>query len=175
MKTYSRLLLSIIVCAVFCSCKRSKEAQYDSWANKAVDMVTNAFITNGWSLQTNSQGSEMVGAITETVKSDMSKKIAINTAEAGQMLLQLRGNNHLPGVSKDEHGRLDSEIVPMMVSNKLVIVSYPVQRTFHLVKEGETSTNNYILVKQSKDSEWKLQKAWLTDSNGQLIKEWPVQ
>ncbi|MGA3284275.1 MAG: hypothetical protein ABSD57_07445 [Verrucomicrobiota bacterium] len=43
------------------------------------------------------------------------------------------------------------------------------------MKTGEAATNNYILVKQSKGAKWQLQRAWRTDSSGQVIEEWPVQ
>jgi hypothetical protein len=132
-------------------------------------------ITNGVSLQTNSQLLDFADKMTETLKSDITKELSIGNAQAGQFLLQLLKNNSLPGVSKDEHGELTTEIVPVVVSNKLVEISYPMERTLHLVKNGENSTNNYLLVKSAKDLEWKLQKAWLTDSNGQTVQEWPVK
>jgi hypothetical protein len=164
---------------IFCSCKKSPDKEYSTWAGKADQVlrttVTNWAITNGVSLQTNSQVLDLADKMTEALKSDVAKKLSIGNAQAGQFLLQLLKNDRLPGISKDEHVQLTTDIVPIMISNKLVEISYPMERTLRLVKNGETSSNNYTLVKQTNDSEWKLQKAWLTDSNGQIIQEWPVK
>ena len=99
----------------------------------------------------------------------------METAQAGQFLLQLHESDHLPGVSKDEHGQLTTDIVPVLVSNKLIDITYPMKRIFHLVINEETATNNYMLMKPAKDAEWKLEKAWQTDSQGRITEEWSVK
>lgn len=162
-----------------CSCKKSKEAEYDSFANKATATlqsgVTNWLLKGGTNMEMNSQVTGMVNAVSEGIKSEVSRELAIETAEAGQFLLRLHDNDRLPGVLKDEHGQIDSEVVPVMASNRLVGVAYPMERTFHIVKVGYTSTNNYVVVKDSKNAEWKLQRAWETDSKGETFQEWPVK
>jgi hypothetical protein len=111
------------------------------------------------------------------ISSLKTNSIFLETDAAGKKLMQLHEDGHLPINPKDEHGdvTITCDTGPMIRSNELVEIAYPTKRTFHIVKVGETSTNNYILVKSSKDSEWELKKAWETDSNGQVIKEWPVQ
>lgn len=177
--TYRNLIILWLASLIVCSCKKSKEAEYDAWAEKATTVgqsaLTNWATTNGVNLQTSNQISGMTDALAKSLKSDVAKEISIQTAEAGQFLLQLHEKNRLPGVSKDEHGQIDSEVVPVMVSNKLVVAAYPMERIFHIVKTDYTSTNNYIVLKESKDAEWKLQRAWETDSKGQTIQEWALQ
>jgi hypothetical protein len=173
------IVTTVLTLLIFCSCKKSPDKEYSKWAGKADQVwrttVTNWAITNGVSLQTNSQVLDFADKMTEALKSDVAKELAIGNAQAGQFLLKLLKNDQLPGVSKDEHGQLTTDQVPVVVSNKLVEISYPMERTLHLVKNGENFTNNYTVVKLAKDLEWTLQKAWLTDSNGQTIQEWPVK
>jgi hypothetical protein len=88
---------------------------------------------------------------------------------------QLHEQGRLPGDSKDEHGTVTSDTVQSVISNNAVVMFYPASRTFHLIHIDETAMNSYTLVKQTEDAEWKLQKAWQTVSNGQIIQEWPVK
>ena len=176
--TYRNLIILGFALFILCSCKKSKEAQYDLWADKASEMaqyaVTNWSATNVVDSKTSNALSGLLGAVA-SVKSDVAKELMIRNAEAAQFLLQLRERNRLPGVSKDEHGQIYSEDFDLMVSNKIVVVEYPMERIFHLVKDGSTSTNNYVVLKESKDAEWKLQKAWEIDSNGQILQEWQIK
>jgi hypothetical protein len=98
----------------------------------------------------------------------------LETGTAHEVLVQLHDQGKLPGDSKDAHGQVTCDIPQLIVSNKVVEMTYPASRTFHVVITGETTTNNYMLLKLSKDSSWKLQRAWEVDINGQVIKEWPV-
>jgi hypothetical protein len=170
----------VLIPLIFCSCKKSKEQEYKSWANKTDESfrsaATNWAITNGGiNLEANRQILDLADAFGKAVKSDVSKENIVELGEAGGFLLQLHNDNKLPGISKDEHGNLTTDTFSMTVSNNSVGISRPITWTFHLVKDGSASTNNYTVVKQSKDGNWKIQKAWLTDSNGQIIQEWPVK
>ena len=172
MKNISIIVMASALLGV-CSCKKSKEAEYDSWANKATEVIRSG-ATNGVNWQTNSQFSNVMTVLAKTVKLDTTKETFISISEAGEFLSQLHDSDHLPGIAKDEHGQMDCD-VPIMDSNQLLSATYPIERTFHFVKDSYTSTNNYIVVKDSKNAEWKLQRAWETDSKGQIIQEWPVK
>ena len=128
-------------------------------------------VYNEWNKKSSSDVAEMF-KLSESAKTN---EVYVETGVAGLLLKQMHNEGRLPGDSKDLHGQLTAETVQLMVSNKVVVMTYPALRTFRVVYTGETSTNNYTLVKQSRDSSWKLQRAWETDSNGQIIKEWPVQ
>jgi hypothetical protein len=90
---------------------------------------------------------------------------------AGDYVLQLHQQGRLPGDSKDAHGKITCYLLP----SDLQEVTYPLSRTFRVVKTGGTSTNNYTVVRLAKDSSWQLQRAWQTDSEGRVIQEWPVK
>jgi hypothetical protein len=89
----------------------------------------------------------------------------------GDYLLQLHQMGRLPGDSKDDHGKITCYLSP----SDLQEVTYPLSRTFRVVKTGGTSTNNYTVVRLTKDSSWQLARAWQTDSAGRIIEEWPVK
>ena len=118
--------------------------------------------------------SETTGFV-KLAESAKASEVVQETGAAQEVLKQLHEQGRLPGDSKDQHGKITCEIPQLIISNKVAQMTYPATRTFHLVHLGETTINNYTLTKQSKDSPWKLQRAWETDSNGQVIHEWPVQ
>ena len=97
---------------------------------------------------------------------------AIEAAQAGNFLLAMHQQGKLPGVSKDMHGRITSDMVPRseVQSNQDV---YPISKTFHVTIRGESFTNNYTVVKLTKNSSWQLQRAWRIDPDGRIT-EWPV-
>jgi hypothetical protein len=176
---YLTVVIAIGGISLFCSCKKSEKDEVMSAANNAAKAagiaITNWAITNGVNLQTNSQIATAVETFPKVIKMAITNEVHMETGRAGLILKQLHEQGRLPGDSKDEHGKLTSGTFDLVVSNKATVITYPTSRTFHLVKDGDTSTNNYTLVKLSKDSEWKLQKAWQTDSNGTFVKEWPIQ
>jgi hypothetical protein len=174
MRNYLTVIIAIFALSLFCSCTKSDNDQYSAAASNAAASIR-FDLTNGANLETNGQLLSNIDRFTSAIKSDVSKELAVETAKAGQYLLQLHEEGHLPGILEDEHGQFACDIVPVIVSNKLVEITFPMVRTFRLVKNGESSTNNYILIKPTKNSEWILKKAWETDSNGQLVQEWPVQ
>ena len=87
---------------------------------------------------------------------------------AGDYVLLLHQQGRLPGDSKDSHGKITCYLLP----SDLQEVTYPLSRTFRVVETGSTSTNNYTVVRAAKDSSWQLQRAWQTDSEGQVVQEW---
>jgi hypothetical protein len=175
-----------IIAILSCSCKKSDESEISTLPQKIIDVaktgITNWAATNGIDLQKNPQwvtGAEVVG---RSVGMVITNEIFLETGHAGEFLKKMHDDGNLPGVSKDDHGNFSSDEFTYLYSNNVNgivfsnagTITYPLSRTFHLVKNGETSTNNFALVKNSKDSDWKLQRAWETDSNGQTIQEWPV-
>ncbi len=151
LKYYARMLGLCLPLLTFCSCSKSNpdiSPQVKEFTNKA-SMIIGSLGTNA---------------------------IIFETAAAEKELVHLHERGELPIDPKDEHGdvKITCDMVQVLRSNELVEITYPLERTFHIVKIGETTTNNYTLTKQSKDSSWKLQRAWETGSNGQVIHEWPV-
>jgi len=96
------------------------------------------------------------------------------TTEAAKAMQTMQKQNQLPGISKAEHGRVTSDNYMLMVSNNLINVVYPLSQTFRVVKTGETCTNIYMFERLSKDTAWQLEKAWETDSRGQVVTNWTV-
>ncbi|WP_150107513.1 hypothetical protein [Pedosphaera parvula] len=85
-----------------------------------------------------------------------------NMEAADRFLIDLKENNQLPGWSKTDHGQM---INPRAYSNPV---------TFTSKKNGDSSVYHYTVIRASKDSSWKLQKAWRTDQNDKVIEELPV-
>ena len=77
----------------------------------------------------------------------------------------LREKDQLPGLSKNDQGTVYLE-----ASSGAGFESV----TFGFQKNGDLSTCHYKASRASKESPWKLQKAWGTDLNGHTIKEYPV-
>ena len=171
-------ILILFVCSLFCSCEKSQKEEALLAANKAAEAAkiagANWMVTNTINLQTNAQLSNAVKTFPDVVRMSITNDLVLETAGAAQEIGQLHDQGRLPGVSKNEHGDMTSDTLDSVISGRAAIPTYPISLTFHLIKEGDTSTNNYTLVKQAKDSEWRLQRAWETDSNGLIVREWPV-
>ena len=91
-------------------------------------------------------------------------------SDAGPVLKSfqsLRKKGQLPGWSKNDKS-----------SNKTAIFSghYADVGTCHVAiqKKGDSSFYYYTFVRTSKESPWKLQKAWRTDQNDRTVEEYPV-
>src|SRR6266446_398213 len=93
----------------------------------------------------------------------------IETIAASDFLVGLHKQGRLPGDSKDDHGEVKCKDVP--VSNPRQ-ETYPISRTFDVVKNGGQSTYHYTVVRLSKGSEWQLQRAWRSDAKGDIVEEW---
>ena len=83
----------------------------------------------------------------------------INGAE--QFLRNLKQQGRQPGWSKNDKGTIALEIY----SNSV---------TFGIRKKGKTGAYHYTVSQASKDSPWKLQKAWRTDQKDRIVEEYPV-
>jgi hypothetical protein len=95
----------------------------------------------------------------------------VETKSAGEFVIDLHKQGLLPGDSKDSHGDILSPVtLPLPKS-----VSYPFSNTFLIVFTGESYTNNYCVLRASKNAPWQLQKAWRTGPDGKTVAEWPVK
>jgi len=136
--------------------------------------LVNMFTTNGANLETNVQLQTNIQTFAENIGRAFTNEITLETTAAGIVFKRLHDEGKIPGISKNEHGQFRCDF-DFMISNRPVQVTYPAIITLRGLKEGTVNTNNYTLIKQSKDAEWKLQRAWQADSNGETIQEWPIQ
>ncbi|HTE90122.1 MAG TPA: basic secretory protein-like protein [Terriglobales bacterium] len=90
--------------------------------------------------------------------------------EAAEFLENLGKNGRLPGFSKDEV----SEISPGTSDWECLSEAYPGSRTFTCTKKDDPSAYHYIVVRESNDVPWKLQRAWRTGPDGRVIEEYPL-
>jgi hypothetical protein len=100
--------------------------------------------------------------------------VVAETVAAGHFLKELQMQGRLPGISRDDHGEMKSG---SMDFSELEAVKYPVSRTFYIIKEGDESKSRYYyeFYRQSNVYEWRLTKAWKTDSEGKLLEELEVR
>jgi len=84
---------------------------------------------------------------------------------AMQVLNRLKEKGQMPGWSKND------EAVTQTVTFHF---HYPNSLTLDLLKKSSSSTYHYGFTRATKTSPWKLQKAWQTDKNQRLVKEYPV-
>ena len=85
-------------------------------------------------------------------------------ATATSFLKDLKKKGRLPGWSKDEHSQPGGATVYLTGNSTTVEVQ----------KKGDPSTYHYTVIRASEKGSWKLQKAWRTDANGHVLKEYPV-
>jgi len=52
--------------------------------------------------------------------------------------------------------------------------THPVFRTIHAQKKADHTLYHYRVVQESKESGWKLQRAWRTDKDGRMLAEYPI-
>ncbi len=84
-----------------------------------------------------------------------------NMEAAAEFFKALKEKGQLPGWSENDKGTIYLE-------------PYPNFEAFDGRKHGDSSTYHYDVDRASKDSPWKLQKTWQTDTNDRLIKEYLV-
>jgi hypothetical protein len=87
--------------------------------------------------------------------------------DATQFLDGLKAKSALPGWSKNDKGQVSG-------SREIPVESYPFSWSLNIQKNGDSTVYHYTVVRESKNSPWKLQKASHTDAKGRLIKEYPV-
>jgi hypothetical protein len=100
-----------------------------------------------------------------------SYKARTEAESGGDFLFRLHQKGQLPGDTKDDHGKVTCYLSP----RDLEQLVYPLSRTYQVVKKGDSSTNNYTVVRLTKHSPWQLQRAWRTDSQGRVTEEWAVK
>lgn len=83
-------------------------------------------------------------------------------------LVQLKGQNTLPGVGKAEKG-----VFPLSGFTKAD--GFPVSRTESFSKENGDSIYYYTVVKPSPEGDWRLAAAWRRDASGRIVQRFPVQ
>lgn len=81
----------------------------------------------------------------------------------------LRNEQKVPGFSKEEHGTLIGFLRPGDLNS-----TFPLVRSFTATKQGDSSAYHYTVSRPSQESGWKLQRAWRTNSDGQVVEEYPV-
>jgi hypothetical protein len=78
---------------------------------------------------------------------------------------KLMKKGQLPGCPKEDRGTL----------KKVFHFRFdPDTATLDAVKKGDSSTYHYEFTRASKDSPWKLQKAWRTDQDEHMVENYPV-
>jgi hypothetical protein len=84
-----------------------------------------------------------------------------NTATAEAFLNDLKAKGKLPGWSGNDTGAIYLDVRNFQIE-------------FDGRKNGDASDYHYQVGRPSKDSHWKLQKAWRTNQDGQTLEEYPV-
>lgn len=97
------------------------------------------------------------------------------TVQAGEFLLTLANEGKLPGFNQGEHGTMHAGIVDGNANTPSGSEQYPVSRVIHFSKRGNDSEYFYAVVLESNGGPWKLQRAWRTDPQGQLIENYPTR
>lgn len=90
--------------------------------------------------------------------------------EARTYLSELKDQGKLPGYGRAQQGNVVVE-APWDRGK----VSYPATVQVRAQKHGEPSTYRYALVKETKESSWRLVSAACFDGNGRKAYEWPFQ
>jgi len=83
------------------------------------------------------------------------------------LLAGLRAKGQLPGFAKDEKGWLSTTIKYDVMEPQ----TFPVTRTLTGSKTNDASTYHYVTVCASEGAAWKLEKAWRSASDGEVIEE----
>ena len=86
-------------------------------------------------------------------------------------LHSLHEADRLPGDSKSDKGKVTTEEIPIGTFTELV---YPFSQTFLVTKNGDSAVCHYTVFRQDKDAPWRLVRAWQTDAEGNVTKEWPI-
>jgi hypothetical protein len=89
----------------------------------------------------------------------------------GDFLISLHQKGQLPGDANNEHGKIICYLSPIDLKE----VTYPLSRTYQVVKTGDPCTNHYTILRLAKHSTWQLQRGWRTDSEGRVTEEWIVK
>ena len=107
--------------------------------------------------------------------STFTAELLVVVGAAATFFDDLRKQGRLPGVQSNSHGEGSSDSLEDTDSWIAQKIKYPFSITINLVLTDDSLTNHYTLTCPSKDSSWQLQRAWRTDLEGHVVKEWPVK
>jgi Peptidase of plants and bacteria len=96
----------------------------------------------------------------------MGQPAGMLTREAGEFMINQQRNGELPGFLK-------TDPIQFGMPDGANSDEYPIRRTFHCSKNGDSSLYNYTIFRSSKTSAWELKKAWRT-GKGHLLEEFHV-
>jgi hypothetical protein len=95
--------------------------------------------------------------------------------EANQFLEGLKSQGRLPGWAKSDRGYVWFDLGALFeLQQEIRQETYPAGRTVLVHKNSSLSNYYYTVVRASRGSAWKLQRAWRTDAGGNLVEEYPV-
>lgn len=92
------------------------------------------------------------------------------TVGAEEFVSRLAGTHQLPGFRKGENAMILAPATGEAPTND----SYPVSRRFDTSRGGQPFVYNYLVVRASRHSDWKLERIWRTGRDGKLLEEYPV-
>ena len=92
------------------------------------------------------------------------------TVAAIDFLEALKTQDQLPAWRQDDAGDSLTTVDAFGARGE----THPVFRTLHAQKKGDATIYHYRFVQESKESGWKLQRAWRTDKDGQTLAEYPI-
>ena len=84
-----------------------------------------------------------------------------NMEAAADFLKSLKEKGQVPGWSEVDEGTI-------------ILEAHPNSETYHFRKNGDSATCHCTVTRASKESPWKLQKAWRTGQNDHTIEVFPV-
>jgi len=90
--------------------------------------------------------------------------------EAEECLEKLKKQGDLPGWKKEDQGRCT-----LAWTTDEKPPDSDLALTFVLTKTNDPTQYHCALVRTARDLPWQLQRAWRTDAQGRVIKEWPVK
>jgi hypothetical protein len=96
------------------------------------------------------------------------------TLEATEFLAKLVEDAQMPGILKAFGREISWGIGGPNLRKESSSAAYPVARTFCGRKTDDPSAYYCIVVRRSKQSGWKLQRAWRTGPDGRILEEYPV-
>ncbi|MGZ4964093.1 MAG: hypothetical protein ACXWBP_03280 [Limisphaerales bacterium] len=82
--------------------------------------------------------------------------------ELARVFVEMEDAGKLPGLPPGEGGDIH-----MQTSEMFDRITYPCTRNIFVMRGDDPSCYTYHFVKSSKQSEWHLTKAWVTDRDGQ--------
>jgi hypothetical protein len=151
---FTELLLTGVVClAVLSLVSGCRKSEKESAGQKAVER--------------HEQQAQQQKAFQKAMKGPEAARMY----KAANFLAMLASNGQLPGLSKNDHGMLRSENLPVVTPNG----PYFWSQEFHIVTKDSPPRNfHFVLVQTYSNSDFQLQKAWRADVSGKILEEYPI-